>query len=154
MEFTLATIAEIVGGRRDPAETDHWGGVTASIVVDERFGDDCLTGLSDFSHVEVVYVFDRATERPDYRGLWPARGRADMPGVGVFCGRAPRRPNRIGVTMCAILAVSGRELRVRGLDAVDGTPVLDLKPVMRELLPADVHQPQWVSTLMRDYLRE
>lgn len=154
MEFTVTAVGRVVGGRQDPAETDHWSGVTTSIVVEERFGDDCLTGLSEFSHVEVVFLFDRANERPDYRGLWPARGRADMPGVGVFCGRGPRRPNRIGVTMCAILAVSGRELRVRGLDAVDGTPVLDLKPVMRELLPSEVRQPRWASTLMRDYLTE
>lgn len=154
MEFTVAAIAKVVGGRQDPADSDYWGAVTTSIVVEERFGDDCLTGLAEFSHVEVVFVFDRANERSDYRGLWPARSRADMPGVGVFCGRSPRRPNRIGVTMCRILAVSGRELQVRGLDAVDGTPILDLKPVMRELLPTDVHQPQWVSTLMGDYLSE
>jgi tRNA-Thr(GGU) m(6)t(6)A37 methyltransferase TsaA len=154
MEHVATSVGIVTGGRRDPANSDHWGAVTATIVVDERFGDDCLAGLSDFSHVEVVFVFDQATERDDYRSRRAPRGRADLPAVGVFCDRGPRRPNRIGVTACRVLAVDGRHLHVAGLDAVDGTPVLDLKPVMRELLPAEVREPEWVAALMRDYLRE
>ena len=73
--------------------------------------------------------------------------------VGVFADRGPRRPNRIGATICEIISAEGRQLRVRGLDAVDGTPVLDLKPVMREFLPAGVRQPAWAGRLMRDYFR-
>ena len=63
-----------------------------------------------------------------------------------------RSPNRIGVTVCRIVAVAGREIEVEGLDAVDGTPVLDIKPVMREFLPrGDIRQPDWASELMKDY---
>lgn len=152
MSFAVVPIGTVVGGRSDPANTDNWGAVTSTIVIDERFGDDCLVGLSEFSHVEVVFLFDRAVERPDYRGLLRPRGRSDLPEVGVFADRGPRRPNRIGVTMCEVVAAVGRRLQVRGLDAVDGTPVLDLKPVMAELLPTDVRQPQWVSVLMREYM--
>ena len=154
MEHVATSVGVVTGGRRDPANSDNWGAVTATIVVEERFGDDCLAGLADFSHVEVVFVFHQATERDGYRARRAPRGRADLPAVGVFCDRGPRRPNRIGVTACRVLAVEGRRLRVAGLDAVDGTPVLDLKPVMRELLPAEVRQPEWVAALMRDYLRE
>jgi tRNA-Thr(GGU) m(6)t(6)A37 methyltransferase TsaA len=153
MEHVAISVGVVTGGRRDPANSDNWGAVTATIEVDERFGDDCLAGLSDFSHVEVVFVFHQTTERDGYGERRAPRGRADLPAVGVFCDRGPRRPNRIGVTACRILAVEGRRLRVGGLDAVDGTPVLDLKPVMRELLPAEVRQPEWVGALMRDYLR-
>lgn len=80
-------------------------------------------------------------------------GRADLPAVGVFADRGPRRPNRIGATICEIISVEGRQLRVRGLDAVDGTPVLDLKPVMLEFLPSGVRQPARVGQLMHDYFR-
>jgi tRNA-Thr(GGU) m(6)t(6)A37 methyltransferase TsaA len=154
MEHVVTPVGTVTGGRREPANSDNWGAVTATILIDERFGDDCLAGLSDFSHVEVVFMFHRAVERDGYRGLRAPRGRADLPAVGVFCDRGPRRPNRIGVTACRILSADGRRLRVRGLDAVDGTPVLDLKPVMRELLPAQVRQPEWVGVLMQDYLRD
>jgi tRNA (adenine37-N6)-methyltransferase len=116
-----------------------------------RFGDRCLTGLDGFSHVEVVFFFDRLAEREDYRQPLRPRGRADLPEVGVFADRGPRRPNRIGCTTCEVVSVRGRELRVRGLDAVDGTPVLDIKPVMRQFLPGRIRQPEWVDRLMADY---
>jgi tRNA (Thr-GGU) A37 N-methylase len=70
-----------------------------------------------------------------------------------FAGRAPRRPNRIGVTTCAIESVRGRELTVVGLDAVSGTPVIDLKPAMAEFTPTGVKQPDWVSDMMAEYFR-
>jgi tRNA (Thr-GGU) A37 N-methylase len=73
--------------------------------------------------------------------------------VGVFAGRGPRRPNRIGVTYCAIESVDGRELTVVGLDAVSGTPIVDLKPAMAEFLPRNVKQPEWVGRLMSEYFR-
>ena len=69
----------------------------------------------------------------------------------MFADRGPRRPNRIGATICQVVAVAGRELTVRGLDAVVGTPVLDIKPVMAEFLPGAVRQPPWSVTLMSQY---
>jgi tRNA (Thr-GGU) A37 N-methylase len=69
----------------------------------------------------------------------------------VFADRGPRRPNRIGCTICEIVSAHGRELRVRGLDAVDGTPVLDIKPVTRQFLPVRIQQPEWVDRLMVEY---
>jgi len=73
--------------------------------------------MEGFSHVEVLFVFDRFPEAVDHREPRPYRGRSDLPPVGVFAGRGPRRPNRIGVTCCAIASVHGRELTVVGLDA-------------------------------------
>ncbi len=69
----------------------------------------------------------------------------------MFAGRGPRRPNRIGVTSCAIASVHGRELTVVGLDAVSGTPVIDLKPMSAEFVPARVEQPDWVTRMMSAY---
>ena len=148
--FSMTPVGTVSAGRGDPANTDHWGAVVSTIIVDEGFGDDCLLGLADFSHAEVIYVFHLAAERPLYVPRRP-RGREDLPEVGVFADRGPRRPNRIGATICQVVAVAGRELTVRGLDAVVGTPVLDIKPVMAEFLPGAVRQPPWSVTLMSQY---
>lgn len=152
--FTVTPVGSVASERSDPGDSDRWGAVVSTIVIDERFGDDCLSGLADFSHVEVVFLFDRLPERDDYRPRRRPRGRADLPEVGVFADRGPRRPNRIGCTICGVLSAEGRRLRVRGLDAVDGTPVLDIKPVMRQFVPDRVDQPGWVDALMSEYFRD
>jgi len=72
--------------------------------------------------------------------------------VGIFAQRGRSRPNRIGSTICPIIGVDGRQLHVAQLDAIDGTPVLDLKPVMAQFLPRQpLHQPDWSHELMRHY---
>lgn len=149
--FTVVPVGWVRTGRDDPANTDHWGAVVSGIELDERFGERCLQGLDEFSHVQVVYLFDRAVEKDDYAPPIRPRGRADLPEVGVFADRGPRRPNRIGVTTCAVESAAGRWLTVRGLDAVVGTPVLDVKPAMRQFTVADVRQPSWVDRLMAEY---
>jgi tRNA (Thr-GGU) A37 N-methylase len=73
--------------------------------------------------------------------------------VGVFADRGPRRPNRIGATLCRVLCVRGRTVQVRGLDAVRGSPILDLKPALRQFLPTEMGQPGWVDALMREYFQ-
>ncbi|MBQ1041164.1 MULTISPECIES: SAM-dependent methyltransferase [unclassified Micromonospora] len=151
--FEITPIGTVHNDRTDIQHSDNWGAVRSTIVVDERFGEACLQGLEEFSHVEVVFVFDRFADDGDHREPRPYRGRAGLPPMGVFAGRGPRRPNRIGVTCCAIEAVNGRELTVVGLDAVSGTPVIDLKPVMKEFVPADVRQPEWVSDMMSEYFQ-
>ena len=82
------------------------------------------------------------------------RNNPDWPAVGIFAQRGKNRPNRIGSTLCRVLGVDGRTLHVAELDAIDGTPVLDLKPVMAEFLPrGEICQPEWSRELMRDYWR-
>jgi tRNA-methyltransferase O len=88
----------------------------------ERFGPDSLRGLHEFSHVEVVYVFDRVPEDAYERGARRPRGNPAWPKVGVFAQRNKRRPDRIGVSTCRLLAIHEIELTVHGLDAIDGTP--------------------------------
>lgn len=151
--FEITAVGTVHNDRTDVQHTDNWGAVRSTITVDERFGDACLQGLDGFSHVEVLFVFDQFPERDDYREPAPYRGRPDLPPVGVFAGRGPRRPNRIGSTTCAIESVHGRELTVVGLDAVSGTPVIDLKPAMAEFTPTDITQPQWVTAMMSEYFQ-
>jgi tRNA (adenine37-N6)-methyltransferase len=149
--FEMNPIGRVRGGRIDLAD-DHWGDVVAEIVIDDRFGADALCGLEDFSHVEVVFVFDQVDEAKITVGARHPRGQTDWPRVGIFAQRAKGRPNRIGVTTCEIMGVDNRVLTVRGLDAIDATPVLDLKPHMVEFAPrTPVRQPPWSHELMRDY---
>jgi tRNA (adenine37-N6)-methyltransferase len=149
--ITLEPIGVVRGGRVDAID-DDWGDVEATIVLDERFPPDALAGLDAFSHLDVVFVFHLVDPGAVNVGARHPRGRTDWPKVGIFAQRAKARPNRIGVTTCELLGVDGRTVRVRGLDAIDGTPVLDLKPHMVEFdARGEVRQPAWATDLMRDY---
>ncbi len=133
-------------------DDDFWGGNVAEIELTSAFTADALAGLADFSHVEVIFVFDRVTPDAIVTGARHPRGNLAWPKVGIFAQRAKHRPNRLGVTVGRILGVAGLILRVAELDAIDGTPVLDIKPVMREFLPrGEVHQPSWATELMQNY---
>lgn len=152
MPYDVMPIGTVTSGRADHGNSDHWGDVLSVVTVDpDRLGAGALPGLEEFSHAEILLHFDRLPERDDYSTPQPSRGRDDLPPVGVFCDRGPRRPNRIGATICRIVEVSGNTLTVRGLDAVSGSPVLDIKPVMRQFLPCETVQPEWVDRLMGEY---
>ncbi len=151
MAFTLEAVAHVRGGRSQ-ATDDDWGASRARIELAPGFGPDSLAGLDAFSHAEIVFVFDQVAEDEIERGARRPRGRPDWPKVGIFAQRGRARPNRLGVTVCAIVAVDGRGLEVEGLDAIDGTPVLDIKPVLAGFLPrGPVVEPAWAGELMRDY---
>lgn len=148
----MLPVGVVRGGRAEPLD-DEWGTVEAEVVLDAtRFTPDALAGLDEFSHVEVVFVFHRVGEAEVVAGARHPRGRTDWPAVGIFAQRGKARPNRIGVTTCELVAVEGLRVRVRGLDAIDGSPVLDLKPYMAEFAPRGaVREPGWASELMRNY---
>ncbi len=104
-----------------------------------------LLGLEAWSHVQVFYWFDR-NDTPEKRRILRVhpRGNRENPLTGVFACRSPFRPNLIALSLCRILAVEGAVVRVEGIDAFDGTPVLDLKPFTPADAPAgDVRVPDW-----------
>ncbi len=152
MEYAIAAIGYVRGGRTAPVD-DEWGGICSTIELDPmRFGPDALVGLCRFSHAEILFLFDKVAPDEIETGARHPRGRADWPLIGIFAQRGKNRPNRLGVTVCEILSVEGTRLRVRGLDAIDGTPVINIKPVIREFLSrSEVRQPSWVSELMAAY---
>lgn len=142
-----------VRGGRSEVEDDAWGTVTSRIELDPDVIEATATkGLSDFSHIEVVFLFDRVDPEAVCRGARHPRGNTAWPEVGILAQRAKDRPNRIGLTVCEIVNVHNGVIEVRGLDAVDGTPVLDVKPYVRDFAPrGDVRQPSWVDELMSEY---
>jgi tRNA-Thr(GGU) m(6)t(6)A37 methyltransferase TsaA len=150
--ITMQPIGFVRDGRAEPID-DAWDSIEARIELDPaQFGADATAGLSDFSHIEVVYHFDRVPDDEIQTGSRHPRGRTDWPKVGILAQRGKGRPNRIGVTACKLLRVDGLTLTVRGLDAIDGTPVLDIKPVMSGFLPrGEIREPKWAAEIMREY---
>jgi len=151
-EVVVRPVARVIGGREEVRD-DDWGPVTSVLRLDaDRFGPEAVAGLDAFSHLEVVYHFDRVPEEKIQTGARHPRGNTDWPLVGIFAQRGKNRPNRLGVSRCRLLRTDGLDLYVQGLDAVDGTPVLDIKPYMAEFGPqGTTTQPDWATTLMRDY---
>ena len=150
--FTVTAIG-VVRSTRTNVQDDRWDSETSRIELDpEHFIPESLAGLDTFSHVEVVYLFDRVTAEKIERGARHPRNNQEWPRVGIFAQRGKNRPNRIGTTISRVEKVDGLVLHVSGLDAIDGTPVLDLKPWVTELGPrGEVKQPPWMSELMKDY---
>ncbi|HEX7586960.1 MAG TPA: tRNA (N6-threonylcarbamoyladenosine(37)-N6)-methyltransferase TrmO, partial [Anaerolineae bacterium] len=104
----------------------RWSDVESEIEIDPQWRG-ALAGLAEFSHIWVVTYLDRMPAAS--LGLAP-KMRDGAPSVGIFATRGPQRPNPIGICAVELIQVFGGILRVRGLDALDGTPVLDLKPYL------------------------
>jgi tRNA-Thr(GGU) m(6)t(6)A37 methyltransferase TsaA len=148
---TLTPIGVVRSPRTEPTD-DFWGSVISTIEL-EGFSPETLLGLTDFSHIEVVYLFHKV--KPDNIVLTAGHPREnpDWPRVGIFSQRKKNRPNRLGVSVCRLIKVDGVKITVQALDAIDGTPVLDIKPYVREFAPAreTVRQAEWQTELMKDY---
>jgi tRNA-Thr(GGU) m(6)t(6)A37 methyltransferase TsaA len=122
---TYTAIGHVKNDFKERAPADKIRSVESRIVLDPTLTDG-LTGLAPGQQVMVVFYFHRAR---GFDLLQHPRGDTTRPRRGVFTLRSPRRPNPIGVTVVDLVSVEDNVLRVRGLDAIDGTPVLDLKPV-------------------------
>jgi tRNA-Thr(GGU) m(6)t(6)A37 methyltransferase TsaA len=109
---------------------------------------DALLGLDGYSHIFVLYWFDR-NDTPAKRRVLRVhpRGNRDNPLTGVFACRAPVRPNLIGLTLCKILSVADGIIQVDKIDALDGTPVVDIKPYIPAIDSAteDLRIPAWLQ---------
>ncbi|MBI2869441.1 MAG: tRNA (N6-threonylcarbamoyladenosine(37)-N6)-methyltransferase TrmO [Chloroflexi bacterium] len=103
-----------------------WQAVTSEIVLDGDLAG-ALAGLAGFSHIVVLFWMDRA-KRTDLAPLVHPRGDPRLPLVGFLATRSPNRPNPVGLTTARIVDINNNIIRVRGLDAIDGTPVIDIKP--------------------------
>ncbi|QVJ00287.1 SAM-dependent methyltransferase [Nocardiopsis eucommiae] len=152
MSITMTPIG-FVHSTRSEATDDAWDTETATIRLDSSiFSPESLQGLDPFSHVEIIYWFDRVANDTITSGARHPRGNELWPKVGIFAQRGKNRPNRIGLTTARILKVEGLEVRVEGLDAIDQTPVLDIKPYMAEFAPRGAtYQPAWATELMTGY---
>ena len=147
----LTPIAVVKNGRQ-LMEDDQWGDVESTLQLLPPLNEEALAGIESISHVEVIFHFNQVAPEKIVNGARHPRNNEEWPMVGILAQRGKDRPNRIGATICELVSHSGSTLTVRGLDALDGTPVLDIKPVMQEFLPAaKVRQPDWSKKLMQNY---
>jgi tRNA (adenine37-N6)-methyltransferase len=154
LTLTITPIGVVCGGRVE-ATKDGWGGNRSRLELDaSRFSADCLLGLDALSHIEVVFYFHVDDDEPIETGARHPRGRLDWPRVGIFAQRGRMRPNRLGVSVCRVVGVDvdGLAIEVEGLDAVDDTPLIDIKPVWSGYLPRGaLREPAWAQELMAGY---
>ncbi len=150
--FEVVPIARIIGGRSEPTD-DYWGGATSIIRIDaERFPVEATASLDSFSHLEVIFRFHLTDPTDLNLGARRPRDNPEWPEVGIFGHRNMRRINWMGVSRCRLLKVDGLDLHVEELDAVDGTPVLDIKPWFAEMGPrGEQHQAAWTTSMLQDY---
>jgi tRNA (adenine37-N6)-methyltransferase len=133
-------------------QTDEgWGAIISRIELLPAFRD-ALDGLERFSHAVIVTYLHQAAFDPSRHIRRRPRGLDSMPDIGIFAQRAKDRPNPIGITAVAVVEVLPECLVVRGLDAIDGTPVLDIKPYVPAFDRVDgATVPEWVERLMKGY---
>ncbi|WP_327581827.1 SAM-dependent methyltransferase [Nonomuraea sp. NBC_00507] len=150
--ITLQPVGTVIGGRSE-AFDDDWNTEQALVRLDAtRFRPDALAGLDEFSHLEVIFQFHLVDPASVVFSARRPRGNPEWPEVGIFAQRGRNRPNLLGVSRCRLLGVEGLDVHVRGLDAIDGSPVLDIKPYMAEFGPqGEIVQPAWAGELMRHY---
>jgi tRNA-Thr(GGU) m(6)t(6)A37 methyltransferase TsaA len=146
----LKPIGTVKSAVSEPVD-ENWGKVVSEIHLDPALAAG-LRGLDQFSHILVLFFMHRSTFEPSRDLIRRPKGRGDMPELGIFAQRAKHRPNPIGITAVELLAVDGSVLKVRGLDAIDGTPVLDIKPYLPAFDRVDQPSaPEWVAKVMEGY---
>ena len=148
-EITLKPVAFVKNNRKDKSD-DNWGKIISEIELVDDLPSESFDGIETFSHLEILYFLHKAdktitgSEYPRENPKWTK--------VGIFAQRKKDRPNHIGLTIVKLIKKEGRKLIVANLDAIDGTPILDIKPVFKEYLPKDeIKQPAWTKELMKNY---
>ena len=144
---SVGTVSNEVKTRVD----ENWGSVVSRINIDPKLKNG-LRGLDTFSHAIIITHLHEAAFDARRDLVRRPRGLATMPEVGIFAQRAKDRPNPIGITAVRIVNVGEDFVEVEGLDAVDGTPVIDIKPYYPQYdLVTNARVPEWVNRLMADY---
>jgi len=135
--------------RNEVQEERHegWDEIVSEIVLDGPPAE-ALDGIEDYSHVQVIFWMSRLDRGRHQEWKIHPRGRHDLPLVGIFATRTQYRPNPLGLTTVQVLGRQGPVLKVKGLDAYDGTPVIDIKPLSpgRDIVE-NIRYPDWVRTL-------
>lgn len=130
---------------------DEWGEEISEIIVNEEYAKG-LIGLEEFTNAIIVFFMHKALFNEERHLVRHPQEREDLPKIGIFAQRARHRPNPIGITAVKIISVGGNILTVKGLDAINETPVLDIKPYFPDFdKREDIDTPEWVKEVMKNY---
>jgi tRNA-Thr(GGU) m(6)t(6)A37 methyltransferase TsaA len=150
MDIILHPVAFVKNTRTDLSD-DFWGSIISEIELADNIPTDAFNGIDEFSHLEIIFHFDKADKSKAVFKYHP-RGNKHWPEVGIFAQRKRDRPNAIGATIVELIKREGNKIWVKYLDAIHGTPIVDIKPVLKEFLPAnEIRQPAWSKELMKNY---
>lgn len=152
MKFCFEPVAYVRCERKE-IKDDEWSAVESWIELSEDIPEEAIKNIELFSHLEIIFVFDQLDKNRVVKHLARPRSNPAWPEMGIFAQRKKNRPNPIGLTTVKIEEVNGRKIKVKNLDAIDGTPILDIKPVMKAFSPvlSEIREPEWVAELMRNY---
>jgi len=150
-EYYIRPIGYVKNDRKEP-EDDYWGDVISEITLDKTIPTEAFEGIGQFSHLEILFYFHRVKESKIVSGKAHPRNNKEWPEVGIFCQRRKGRPNLLGLTVVELISVRERSITVEGLDAIDETPVIDIKPFTRNFIPSgEIKQPWWIDEMMKNY---
>jgi tRNA-Thr(GGU) m(6)t(6)A37 methyltransferase TsaA len=146
-QMTLKAIGTVrTNVKQAPGPGYDWGGIDSEIVVNSRL-TEALDRLEEFSHIIVLYWMHQVAHNDELSLKVHPRGNPELPLVGLFATRSPNRPNPIGKATVRLLERQGNILKVEGLDAIDGTPVIDIKPyILGNDSATDAKAPPWTTT--------
>lgn len=144
--ITLKAIGVVRNGVKQPPRHDYeWRKVVSDIVLDSSL-TEALDNLDEFSHIIVLYWMHRITAQGQLLAKVHPKGKQELPLVGRFATRSPNRSNPIGKTTVRLLQRRGNILNVKGLDAIDGTPIIDIKPYIPGYDSAtNAKVPPWIT---------
>ncbi|MGR5985656.1 SAM-dependent methyltransferase [Bacillus cytotoxicus] len=149
--FSLRPIA-FVQNERKMIKDDDWGKTKSTIILTDFFSEESIQGIESFSHIEIIFYFHKVKDDQIQYATRHPRNNKKYPKVGIFAQRGKNRPNRLGTTIVKFVRKEGKIVVVEGLDAIDGTPILDIKPVMQEFIPHEkIIQPKWATDIMKEY---
>ncbi|QQC92787.1 SAM-dependent methyltransferase [Streptomyces alfalfae] len=149
--YEVEAIATVVGGHTR-VQDDYQGGVESVIRFNEAYPLETLQGIEAFSHLTVTWHFHQARPEDVQLHARSPRGNPEWPATGTFVHRNHRRPNQLAISYPRLLGVDGRDLVVTDLDAVDGTPILDVAPYFEQLGPrGPIRQPVWPGEMLATY---
>ena len=150
MDIILQPVATVRNSRTD-LKDDYWGSVISEIELFPQFPTDAFNGIDEFSHLEIIFHPDKSDKSKILFNGHPRRN-TNWSEVGILAQRKKDRPHAVGLTIVELVKREGNKIWVKYSDAIDGTPIPDIKPVMKEFLPVTkIRQPEWSSGLMKEY---
>ena len=150
--ISLHAIGTVKNNRTEITD-DYWGDLISTIQLDNLiFQPSATEGLDTFSHLEIVFYMDKVNAEKIVTAARHPRNNPTLPKVGILAQRGKNRPNQIGTSFVKIIKVDELKIIVSGLDAINGTPILDIKPCMKDFLPRQkTKEPTWTKEIMKNY---
>jgi len=151
MNITLTPIG-FVKNNRTEIEDDNWGQITSEIELADHIVAEALDGIETISHLHIIFYMDKVLDEKAKAQSRHPRNNLELPKLGTYAQRNKNRPNKLGLTIVELIKRRGRIIIVKNLDAINGTAVLDIKPVMKEFQPlTEIKQPNWTKEIMKNY---